>query len=304
MTTKAAPPILFDAARAAQNRNRAASSYAQYDFLKARESSALSDRLADISRRFPRALDHGAHTGQAGEALLASGQVDEVIALEAAPAMRSAMAARGIEAKPGELEHLPFDPASFDLVASILSLHWANDLPGTLVQIRQILKPDGLFLGCLFGAGTLTELRTSLIEAESSLTGGATPRISPLPSLQDMAGLMQRAGFALPVADIDHVTVRYDSPLALMADLRGMGEQAAFAPKPDQPRRPLSRRLLARLDEVYRDRFADPDGRLRASFEIIWLSGWAPAPNQPKPLRPGSGKVSLADAVKRAGQDK
>ncbi len=298
--TSAAPPILFDTARAARNRDRAAASFVEYGFLKARESSHLIERLGDVSRRFPRALDLGAHDGQLGSALLASQQVDQVTALEAAPRMRAAANRRGLSTIDAHLEHLPFEPASFDLVASVLALHWANDLPGTLVQIRSVLKPDGLFLGCLFGGGTLAELRASLIEAETSLTGGATPRISPLPGLQDMAGLMQRAGFALPVADIERVTVRYDSPLKLMRDLRGMGEQAAFAPREGPPRRPLSRRILARMDEAYRDTYSDPDGRIRASFEIVWLSGWAPAPGQPKPLRPGSGKVSLADAIRRS----
>ncbi|MEQ9314417.1 MAG: SAM-dependent methyltransferase, partial [Henriciella sp.] len=157
-----------------------------------------------------------------------------------------------------------------------------------------------LFLGCLFGAGTLAELRTSLLEAETELTGGATPRLSPLPGLQDMAGLLQRTGFALPVVDVEPVTVRYGDPLKLLADLKGMGEQAAFAVGDRAGRKPLTRRLLARMAEIYAERFADPDGRLRATFNVIWLSGWAPDASQPRPLRPGSAKHSLADAVKRA----
>jgi hypothetical protein len=177
-----------------------------------------------------------------------------------------------------------------------------NDLPGALIQIRTALKPDGLFLGCLFGAGTLGELRTSFLEAETELTGGAGVRISPLPGLQDMAGLMQRAGFALPVVDLETVTVRYGEPFKLLRDIKGMGEQAAFAPNEKMPRRPLSRRLLARMAEIYAERFADSDGRLRATFNVIWLSGWAPDASQPKPLRPGSAKHSLADAVRKAGR--
>ena len=191
-------------------------------------------------------------------------------------------------------EFLPIKDASLDLITSLLSLHTTNDLPGTLIQIRRALKPDGLFLGCLFGAGTLKELRASLMQAEVELTSGAAQRVAPLPGLQDMAGLLQRAGLALPVADVDHVTVRYDTPFDLMADLKGMGERAAFA---DKGRPPLSRRILSRMAEIYAENYSDADGRLRASFEIVWLSGWAPAPGQPQPLKPGSAKQSLASAV-------
>jgi len=300
--TPAPPPTLFDRDHVARNRDRAAASYSDYAFLKARESSHLIDRLADVSRRFGEALDLGAHDGRVSEALMASGQVDHVTALESSARMVEAAKARGINVVQGSEENLPFAPASFDLVASVLSLHWANDLPGALVQIRQILRPDGLFLGCLFGGGSLSELRTALIEAESELTGGVSPRISPLPSVKDMAALMQRAEFALPVVDVDRVTVRYASPLKLMEDLRGMGEQAAFAVREGQPRRPLSPRLIARMTEIYHDRFSDPDGKVRASFEMIWLSGWAPAENQPKPLKRGSAKTSLADAVAKMGK--
>ena len=191
-------------------------------------------------------------------------------------------------------ERLPVGDHTLDLVTSLLSLHSVNDLPGALVQIQRALKPDGLFIGCLLGAGTLKELRTSLMQAEVEILGGAAQRIAPLPGLQDMAGLLQRAGFALPVADVDRVTVRYDTPFNLIADIKGMAEGAAFA---DTSRPPLSRRILTRMAEIYAEQFSDPDGRLRASFEIIWLSGWAPAPGQPKPLKPGSAKQSLASAV-------
>ncbi len=300
--TPAPPPTLFDRDHVARNRDRAAANYGDYAFLKARESSHLIDRLADVARHFGEALDLGAHDGRVSEALMACGQVDHVTALESSARMVEAAKARGIKMVQGSEENLPFAPASFDLVASVLSLHWVNDLPGALVQIRQKLRPDGLFLGCLFGGGSLSELRTALIEAESELTGGVSPRISPLPSVKDMAALMQRAEFALPVVDVDRVTVRYASPLKLMDDLRGMGEQAAFAPREGQPRRPLSPRLIARMTEIYHDRFSDPDGKVRASFEMIWLSGWAPAENQPKPLKRGSAKTSLADAVAKMGK--
>jgi SAM-dependent methyltransferase len=230
-----------------------------------------------------------------------SGCVGKISALEPSQAMSAQFADATIDRPEMSAEKLPFEPNTFDLVVSVLALHWANDLPGLLSQIRTVLKPDGLFLASLFGGGTLTELRSALIEAESELTGGVSPRLSPLPSLQDMAGLLQRAGFALPVADVERVTVRYEHPMKLLQDLKGMGEQAAFAPREGQERRPLSRRILARMSEIYFDRFSDDDGKVRASFEIIWLSGWAPAVGQPKPLKPGSGKFSLADAVKKAG---
>lgn len=290
---------IFDRERVAQNRNRAAAQLDQHDFLIERISSDLISRLDDISRSFPTTLDLGSHHGLMSAALRQYERIDEVIALERAASLARQTQSRGIATVQGDEEAIPFKDGSFDLVSSALSLHWVNDLPGALIQIRKALKPDGLFLGCLFAAGTLSELRTSLIEAESSLTAGISPRLSPLAGLQDLAGLLQRSGFALPVADIDHITVRYQHPMNLLADLRGGGEQAAFVAKPGQERRPLSRRLLQRTCEVYQDRFSDADGKVRASFNIAWLSGWAPSDNQPKPLKPGSGKVSLAAAVRQ-----
>lgn len=294
---------MFDFSRIARNRNRASSGFGDYAFLKARESTQLLERLNDSPRTFEHALDIWAHDGEASDVLRESPQVAKVTALEPAPSMVDRLQDKGIQAVLAESESLPFAPDTFDLAVSVLSLHWANDLPGVLSQIRGVLKPDGLFLGCLFGAGTLEELRAALIEAETEISGGISPRISPLPGLQDMAALLQRAGFALPVADADSITVRYSHPMKLLHDLKGMGEQAAFAPREGQERRPLSRRILARMSEIYAERFADPDGRVRATFEVIWLSGWAPASTQPKPLKPGSGKFSLADAVKNLGSD-
>ena len=251
----------------------------------------MAERLADTPRRFARALDLGCHTGAGARALTASGKVDQVYAADLSASMVRASQTPGFAA---DEERLPIGDHTLDLIISLLSLHSVNDLPGALVQIRRALKPDGLFLGCLFGAGTLTELRTSLMQAEVGITGGAAQRIAPLPGLQDMAGLLQRAGLALPVADVDRVTVRYDTPFALLEDLKGMGERAVFA---ERGRPGLSRRILARMAEIYANSFSDSDGRVRASFEIIWLSGWAPAPGQPKPLKPGSAKHSLARAV-------
>ncbi len=205
---------------------------------------------------------------------------------------------RGLSACVMALDDLAFAPASLDLVASVFALHWVNDLPGLLIQVRKALKPDGLLLAALAGAGTLSELRESLMLAESEITGGAAPRVSPLPGLQDVAGLMQRAGFAMPVVDIETITVRYDSAMGLMDDLRGMGETAAFT---QSAGRGLSRRVLARAAQIYQAGHGDADGRVRATFRIIWLSGWAPAEGQPKALRPGSAKISLARVFRQDG---
>ena len=295
-------PIMFDRALLCKRRDRAAAGFADYDFLKRRVIDDLMERLADTPYIFTRALDLGCHTGGLAVRLQNHSKISEVVATDLSPEMVKSAIAAGIEASVADEEALPFEPARFDLVMSALSLHWVNDLPGALIQICRVLRPDGLFLGALFGAGTLTELRTSLMEAEAELTGGVSPRISPLPGLQDMAGLMQRAGFALPVVDVDRVTVRYASPFKLLADLGGMGERAAFAVEGSQnqgqaERRGLSARVLRRMAEIYAERYCDPDGKVRASFEVISLSGWAPAPNQRQPKRPGSATVRLADAL-------
>jgi SAM-dependent methyltransferase len=189
-------------------------------------------------------------------------------------------------------EALPFGPSSFDLVVSNLSLHWANDLPGALLQIRNALKPDGFFLASLAAAGTLAELGEAMIAAESALLGGARARLAPLGDLRELAGLLQRAGFALPVADVETITVTYADPIALLAELRGMGETSLLADA-----RPLRRDLLARMGEEYRRRFAGADGRVPATFRIVYLAGWAPHAGQQQPLRPGSARARLADAL-------
>lgn len=287
------PPILFDRKRLRLRRDRAAASFDDFGFLKRRVADALLDRLADTSRTFSTCLDLGCHDGVLSAALM---ETPDRIVIATDLSERFAARARnaGVQSVVMDEEQFCFAPGHFDLVTSSLSLHWVNDLPGTLVQSKLALKPDGLFLAALFGGGTLTELRQSLIEAESELTGGVSARVSPLPGLQDMAGLLQRAGFALPVADIDRLTVRYDTLFHLIRDLRGMAETAAFAESSGG----LSRRIIHRAAEIYSERFSDPDGRIRASFNIIYLSGWSPHASQPKPLKPGSAKVRLADALK------
>jgi SAM-dependent methyltransferase len=194
-----------------------------------------------------------------------------------------------------EDERLPLAPQSIDLALSALALHFANDLPGMLAQIRRALRPDGLFLAALLGGDTLTELRQSFAAAEAELEGGLSPRVLPFADLRDLGALLQRAGFALPVADVDRVVVRYGDVFALMQDLRRMGATNALA---ERRRTPLRRRTLLRMAQIYGERFADADGRIRATFDIVWLSGWAPHESQQRPLKPGSAKASLADAVK------
>ena len=183
-------------------------------------------------------------------------------------------------------------------MVSALALQFVNDLPGTLVQIRRALKPDGLFLAALIGGDSLAELREAFAAAEAEVEGGVSPRVAPFADLRDLGALLQRAGFALPVTDVDRLTVRYDTPFALMHDLRRMGATNALI---ERRRTPLRRATLARMVEIYADRFADPDGRLRATFEIVWLSGWAPHASQQQPLRARTRpKTRLADALQRA----
>jgi SAM-dependent methyltransferase len=291
-----APPLIFDRALHRQRLRRAARGSHNADFLLARAADDAVERLSTILREFPLAVDVNAQ-GRAFATALASDPIAErrVGRLIEAVAVQEAIGST--EAGPQLVvddERLPFAPASLNLVVSLLSLHWTNDLVGALIQIRRALKPDGLFLGSFLGGATLNELRQSLLAAEVEVAGGAGPRVSPFADGLDAAGLLQRAGFALPVADVDRLTVLYAHPLRLMADLRAMGETNVLA---DRPRRPLSRAVLARTCEIYVERFARPDGRLPATFEIVSLTGWAPHDSQPRPLKPGSAKMRLAEAL-------
>ena len=195
-----------------------------------------------------------------------------------------------------EPETLPLQPGSIDLAVSALAFQFVNDLPGVLAQIRRALKPDGLLLAAMIGGDTLTELRQSFAAAEAELEGGASPRVAPFADLRDIGSLLQRAGLALPVTDVDRIVVRYDSAFALMADLRRMGATNILI---ERRRAPTRRATMLRMAQIYGERFADPDGRIRATFDVIWLSGWAPHESQQQPLRPGSAKASLAEAVRK-----
>jgi SAM-dependent methyltransferase len=256
-------------------------------FLLDRVAADFAERLSLVSRAFPRALDLGTPGPQVAEALRANKRSVFRAApiLDAPPSVPSLVA---------DEEVLPFASESFDLIASALSLQWANDLPGVLVQIRRALAPDGLFLAALVGGQSLTELRTALTSAEAELTGGASPRVAPFADIRDLGQLLQRAGFALPVTDIDPIVVRYASMFALMQDLRAMGATNALS---ERSRVPLGRAVLMRAAEIYAERFADVDGRVRATFEVVWLSGWAPHESQQKPLAPGSARMRLAEAL-------
>jgi len=258
------------------------------DFLMTRAAEDLGDRLATVERTFTEAAAIGCLTSHAAEALRRSGKARAVTRVEAHQRLLDGpgLAMRG--------EHLPLEPVSIDLAVSLLTLQECNDLPGMLIQVRRALRPDGLFLGALMGGGTLAELRECLLVAETELTGGAAPRVAPFADVRDIGGLLQRAGFALPVADIESVTVRYDSLFALMADLRAMGATSSLAAR---SRRPATRALFVRAAKIYAERFSDADGRIRATFSTVWLSGWAPHASQQKPLKPGSAEISLATVL-------
>ncbi len=276
---------LFDTDLSLQRKLRAARSGASgADFLMRRAAEDLADRLDAVDRHFETGACLFSHSADAAEVLARSEKVSNVVRLE------RDLALPGTVDLASSAETLPPGLEGLDLAISLYALHEMNDVPGMLIQIRRALKPDGLFLGCLAGAGTLAELREALLIAETEIKGGAAPRVYPFPDVREAGGLLQRAGFALPVADVEEVTVRYDHVIDLMHDLRAMGAASSLA---ERSRRPISRHVITRAAEIYAERFSDPDGRIRASFSTIWLSGWAPAPTQQKPLRPGSAQVSL-----------
>jgi SAM-dependent methyltransferase len=282
-----AHPFIFDR-RLLQVRRARAAALGPATFLLDRVAADLAERLSAVLRRFDLAAD----LGTPGDALRRriARQVGAILAVDAG-ASRLADEALAVAA---DEEALPFRDGSLDLVVSALALQFVNDLPGTLIQIRRALKPDGLFLAAMVGGESLTELRAAFAEAEAEIEGGASPRVAPFADLRDLGALLQRAGFALPVTDVDRLIVRYASPLALMQDLRRMGASNVLA---ERRRTPLRRATLRRMLQVYAERFADPDGRVRATFEIVWLSGWAPHASQQQPLPPGSARTRLADAL-------
>jgi len=281
-TSSGGPPIIFDSARRAARLARSVRRFAGADFLHRRAAENAVASLEATLRDFPVAVDLSAHPAP----------FDDLLAQSAAAQRVGRPRSIAGAAAPGAVP-LPVADGSADLVVSLMTLHWANDLPGALAQIRRALKPDGLFLGTLLGAGTLRELRAVLTEAELTERGGAQARVSPFADGYDGAALLQRAGFALPVSDVDRLTVTYPDLSALVRDLRGMGETNVLA----GAIRPLSRSILLRAAGLYAERHGDVDGRIPATFEIVNLAGWAPHASQPKPLARGSARTRLADAL-------
>jgi SAM-dependent methyltransferase len=272
-------PVLFDRALLAQRQSRAAK-LGPATFLIDRVIEDLDERLAAVNRRFAAVID----IWTPGEGVLPRDR------------FRSA---RRVAVMDAPQEELRLAPESFDLAVSALAFQFVNDLPGVLAQIRHALKPDGLLLAAMIGGDTLTELRQSFAAAEAECEGGVSPRVAPFADLRDLGQLLQRAGLALPVTDVDRIVVRYANVFALMSDLRRMGATNILL---ERRRAPTRRATLRRMAQIYGERFADPDGRIRATFDVIWLLAWAPHQSQPRPLKPGSARASLEAAVKKAGK--
>ncbi len=292
---QATPPQIFDR-RLLRSRLLRALRFGPATFLLEQVALDMGERLGVIQRPFERALDLGSPTPEVA-AMLAARKPQ--ILVRAAP-LAQALGQGGWLGLVADEEALPFAPESFDLIVSGLALQHVNDLPGALAQIRRALRPDGLFMACIVGGQSLTELRAALAAAEEEILEGVSPRVAPFVDLRDLGGLLQRAGFALPVTDVDTVTVRYDHLFALAHDLRAMGATNALTLRDP---RGLSRTVLLRAAEIYAERFSDADGRVRATFDLVWMSGWAPHESQQKPLAPGSAQVRLADAL-RADEQK
>ena len=258
-------------------------------FLLERVVEDMLERLAAVKRSFQRVVDLGTPAPLLVESL--ARERPDCLVTHLAPVRGALGQMGGIIA---DAQMLPLAAGSVDLIVSALALHSIDDLPGALAQIRRALRPDGLFMACLPGGQTLHELRHAMAAAEAEITGGASPRVAPFADLRDLGGLLQRAGLALPVTDVDSLIVRYASMFDLMRDLRAMGATSNLV---QRSRIPLRRGVLVRAAQIYAEQFADADGRVRATFELVWLSGWAPHESQQKPLKPGSAKMRLADAL-------
>ncbi len=292
-------PQLFDTRALRRNRRRAAASFDQFAFLKDEATLRLVDRVDLIRRDFDLCLDLGAHDGRLWQHLVPLGKIRAIVQSDPAIEFSNNFFPNNMNGSAKlfavhDFTSLPFADKSFDAVFSCLNFHWVDDLPGLLLQIRRLLRPDGLCLVNLLGGESLHELRASLIAAEQEITGGFSPRCAPMADIRDVGGLLGRAGLALPVADSDRLTVNYPNMFRLMRDLRGMGEQNVLL---GRLRHPTKRAVFLRAAEIYQDKFGQADGSIPASFEIITLTGWAPHGSQQKPLRPGSAKTRLASAV-------
>lgn len=283
--------IIFDQSLVEAHRRRALNNAdPKAAFLLDIVAQELADRVSVVERQFDKAMELHGYTGATALRLLETGKVGTVERVETDAGFGTAAMPVAI----APLERVPAEPETLNLLVSPLSLHLTNDTPGAFIQARRALKPDGLFLAAIPGNGTLNELREALLAAEAELTGGASPRVIPFADVRDMGALLQRAGFALPVADAETYTVRYDSLFALIRDLRAMGMTSPLAAR---SRTPVSRRFFLRAAEIYGERFSDPDGRIRATFSVVYLSGWAPHESQQKPVKPGSAKQRLSEAL-------
>ena len=281
------PHETFDRQAVRRHRDRAAANLSKYDFLIREVADRLADCLLDIKRDFSIALDLGCHSGQLARILAGRGSISQLVQCDMSVGMLSHVAGSRLVA---DEEILPFADESFDLVLSVLSLHWVNDLPGCLSQVRRILKPDGFFIGAILGRGTLDELRHAMLTAEIKTLGGASPRVSPFVDARDAGALMQRAGFALPVVDTEKIILSYEDPLAMMAELRGLGESNAVKERQNNFSR---RKFIETAARQYHEDHSGEDGRIPATFQIITLSGWAPHDSQQRPLPRGSGQTPI-----------
>lgn len=281
---------IFDRSLVRRRRERLARAFDEAGFLVAEVADRLLERLEGIRREFPRALALGGQQDLLRRGLAGRFGVELLVTSDTTPAMLGAG-----PAVVADEEALPFAEGRFDAVLSIMLLHWVNDLPGTLLQIHRCLKPDGLLLAAFPGGETLFELRQCLLQAELEMEGGASPRVSPMADVRDAGGLLQRAGFALPVVDVDRITVTYGDPLRLMRELGRMGEGNALLQRRPGP---LRRATLARACQLYAQQFGDAEGRVPATFDILFLTAWKPHPSQPKPKPRGSATVSLIDALR------
>lgn len=284
--------LLFDRHSVRLHRDRAALiDWPKHRFLFDEVANRLAERLLDITEQFDLALDLGCRGGSFGTQLKAAKPATQVISADLSSVMLGSAESISVVA---DEELLPFAPHSFDLVGSVLSLHWTNDLPGALAQIVRTIKPNGLFLGALFGIDSLRELKICLAEAESELSGGVSPRISPFTEVRDAGALLQRAGLALPVTDVDTITLKYTDAFSLMKELRGMGETNSLI---SRKKSMTGRKIFLRAAELYQQHFEDDDGYIPATFQIIYMTGWSPHESQQKPLKRGSGVVNLSETL-------
>jgi len=290
------PPLLFDRRLLRERRARFAGEIEDREILIGHVAREISDRVAIMLREFPRALDLGAFHGLLGQMIAQLPSVEKVIYAESVLAYAKRCPGPAVVC---DEDVLPFKDGAFNLVVSGLALHRVNDLPGSLIQIRRALAPDGLFMAAALGINALAELRECLLEAEEQIDGGVSPRVAPFADVRAYGGLLQRAGFALPVTDSEEIQVQYASPRALMREIRALGGGNVLM---DRSKKPLSRRVLTRAEELYRERYGTADGNVTATFQFVFMSGWAPDPSQQQPLKPGSARSRLADALNTTEQ--